>query len=150
MSAGVGATMRARTRSSSDRSSAPEGCHKARHRFKLVPSDELIEHHREARADFSAAVDRLVPALEAIAIATVRDALPTAERLEVLGEMNEDWALTLRIQRVLNSAGNVLFDIRVGADADLEDLIHEVGVDYLDLLLDITGEDYFGTQEIEA
>jgi hypothetical protein len=80
----------------------------------------------------------------------VRDVLPTAHRLEVLGEMNEDWAWTLRIQRVLDAGDRVLFDVAVGADADVEDHLHEVGVDYLDLLLDITGEDYFGTKVIEA
>jgi hypothetical protein len=80
----------------------------------------------------------------------VRDALPTAERLEVLGEMNEDWAWTLRIQRVIDADGAVLFDIKAGAaDRDVEDLIDEVGVDYLDLLLEITGEDYFGRHEID-
>lgn len=99
-----------------------------------MPADELIERHRGALAAFSAAVDRLVPVLEEMALAAVRDALPTAHRLEVLGEMTEDWAWTLRIQRVF--------------DADLEDHLHEVGVDYLDLLLDVTGEDYFGTTVI--
>jgi hypothetical protein len=114
-----------------------------------VPPAELIERHRAALANFSAVVDQLVPVLEEIALATVRDLFPTAHRLEVLGEMNEDWAWTLRIQRVLDADGAVLFDVAVGADADLEDHVHEVGVDYLDLLLEVTGEDYFGTHEIE-
>lgn len=115
-----------------------------------MPADELVDRHRDALAGFSAAVDRLVPMLRAIAVATVQDALPLAERLEVLGEMNEDWAWTLRIQRVLDAAGAVLFDVAIAADADVEELIYEVGVEYLDLLLEITGEDYFGRHEIEA
>ncbi len=115
-----------------------------------MPSDELIERHRQARDEFSASVERLVPILEEMAIATARDALATAHRLEVLGEMNEDWAWTLRIQRVLDADGTVLFDVAAGAEADVEDLIHEVGVDYLDLLLEVTGEEYFGTHEIET
>lgn len=114
-----------------------------------MPAQDLIARHRDALAGFTAVVDRLVPVLEAIAVATVRDALPTAARLEVLGEMNEDWAWTLRIQRVLDEDRTVLFNLATGADAVLEDLIHEVGVDYLDLLLEITGEDYFGRHEIE-
>jgi hypothetical protein len=118
--------------------------------LRVVPADELIERHRATLAEFSAAVDRLVSSLRAIALATVRDALPSAERLEVLGEMNEDWAWTLRIQRVLDSGGNVLFDMGAGANPEVEDLIHEVGIDYLDLLLEITGEDYFGTNVIQA
>lgn len=115
-----------------------------------MPPDELIDRYRQARDGFSAAVERLVPVLEEIAIATVRDALPAAQRLEVLGEMNEDWAWTLRIQRVLDVDGSVLFDLAAGADDDLDDLIHDVGIEYLDLLLEITGEDYFGSKEIEA
>jgi hypothetical protein len=115
-----------------------------------VPSDELLERHRQACDEFAAAAERLVPVLEEIAIATVRDALPAARRLEVLGEMNEDWAWTLRVQRVLDVDGTALFDIAAGGDDELEDLMHEVGVDYLDMLLEITGEVYFGHQEIEA
>jgi hypothetical protein len=115
-----------------------------------VPADDLIERHRDALAAFSGAVDRLVPVLEEIAFAAVRDVLPTAHRLEVLGEMTEDWAWTLRIQRVFDADDSVLFDVAVGADTELEDHLHEVGVDYLDLLLDLTGEDYYGTHEIEA
>ena len=115
-----------------------------------MPAEDLIHRHRDALADFSAAVDRLIPVLRATALATVRDAFPSAERLEVLGEINEDWAWTLRIQRVLDSGGGALFDVTTGADPDVEDLIHEVGIEYLDLLLEITGEDYFGTHEIPA
>jgi hypothetical protein len=115
-----------------------------------VPADELIGRHRIALAAFSAAVDRLVPVLEEIALAAVRDVLPTAHRLEVLGEMNEDWAWTLRIERVVDADDRVLFDVAAGADVDLDDHMHEVGVDYLDPLLDVTGEDYFGTNVIEA
>lgn len=115
-----------------------------------MPADELIERHRAAVAGFTSAVGRLRPVLEAIAVAAVRDVVPTAARLEVLGEMNEDWAWTLRIQRVLDVDGAVLFDGAVGGAAELEDHLHEVGFDYLDLLLQISGEEYLGRHEIEA
>ena len=126
------------------------GCHTRPLRSFCVPADELIERHRATVAGLTAAGGRLRPVLEAIAVAAVQDVVPAAARLEVLGEMNEDWAWTLRIQRVFDADDRVLFDIAVGADADLEDHLHEVGVDYLDLLLDVTGEDYVGTKVIEA
>lgn len=44
----------------------------------------------------------------------------------------------------------MLFDLAAGVDDELADLIHEVGIEYLDLLLEITGENYFGHKEIEA
>lgn len=115
-----------------------------------MPSDELIDRYRQAREQLSAAFEQLVPILQEIAIATVRAALPGARRLEVFGEMNEDWAWTLRIQRVLDADGAVLFELAPGVDDDLADLIHEVGTEYLDQLLEITGEDCFGHKEIEA
>lgn len=115
-----------------------------------IPADELIERHRAAVAGFTAAVGRLRPVLEAIAVAAVQDVVPAAARLEVLGEMNEDWAWTLRIQRVLDVDGAVLFDSAIGGAAGLEDHLHEVGIDYLDLLLQISGEDYLGRHEIVA
>ena len=75
-----------------------------------MPSADLIARHREALDVYSAAVAFLTPLLEEMAVAEVRDVLPAANQIQVLGEMNEDWAWRLRIQRVLDAKGNVQFD----------------------------------------
>jgi hypothetical protein len=62
----------------------------------------------------------------------------------VLGAMNEDWASVLRIRRVLDASSGVLFDVTVGADPEVEEVIDEVNVEYLDVLLDLTGDRYMG------
>lgn len=98
-----------------------------------------------ARASHAAAVERLVPDLIAGALAEVADVLPGAVSLEVLGETNEDGLDILRIQRVQNTQGDVLYDIETGhPDRAVEDRIDHVGSEYLDQLLDITYGQYFG------
>jgi hypothetical protein len=58
---------------------------------------------------------------------------------------------TLRIQRVLDGNGSVPFDIESGhPESAVEEAVDETGVEYLDLLLDLTGEDYLGVREIEG
>ena len=114
-----------------------------------MPSPELIAAFDAANERHTAAVADFVPLLVEMAIATVADVLPGADRLETEGEMNEDWAFTLRIQRVLDAAGEVLHDVSAGhEDPEVETTIDAVGVEYLDLLLDLTGEDYLGRQTI--
>lgn len=44
----------------------------------------------------------------------------------------------------------MLYDAAVVADDDIEDMIDEVGIEYLDVLLDLTGDDFMGTKSIEA
>lgn len=64
---------------------------------------------------------------------------------------NEDWIPVLRIQRVLDDDGRVLFDVGFGHDdRAVEDMIDEVGSEYLDLLLDLTGDDYMGAKSIDG
>ena len=67
-----------------------------------------------ARGAHAEAVAALVPALIASALAEVAEVLPEATSLEVLGETNEDGLDILRIQRVRNAAGNVLYNIDAG------------------------------------
>jgi hypothetical protein len=44
-----------------------------------------------------------------------------------------------------------LFDVAEGRDDErVEETIDEVGVEYLDLLLDLTGDDYMGSREVEV
>ena len=58
-------------------------------------------------------------------------------------------AAALRIQRVLDADGEVLYDIESGHDdPDVENRIDEVGFEYLDLLLDLTGNDYLGRKTV--
>lgn len=104
--------------------------------------DAAYQRHTEAVAE-------LDPLLVEMALATVAEVLPGADILETEGEMNEDWAFTLRIQRVLDADGGVLYDASAGhEDPEVETTIDEVGFDYLDLLLDITGEEYLGRRTI--
>ena len=92
-----------------------------------------------------------MPTLIAGALAEVADVLPGAVSLEVLGETNEDGLEILRIQRVRNAQGEVLYDIETGhPDGAIEDRIDHVGSEYLDQLLDITYGTYFGTNVLEV
>jgi hypothetical protein len=104
--------------------------------------ERLLEAHRRAAAD-------LVPVLEELALATIREVLPDADRLQVHGEFNEDWIRTLRIQRIVDDDGTVLFDGALGhPDEQVHAMIDEVGVEYLDVLLDLTGDEYMGWHEV--
>lgn len=116
-----------------------------------MPEPSLIAAFEAAQRRNTAAVAELVPLLVEMAIATVAEVLPGADALETEGEMNEDWVFTLRIQRVLDAAGEGLYDVSVGhEDSEVETTIDEVGVDYLDLLLDLTGDEYLGRKTMTA
>lgn len=114
-----------------------------------MPTAALIDAFEQARERHAAAVAALVPLLVEMSFALISENLPGADVLDVFGEMNEDWAFRLRIQRVLDQSGRVLYDVESRHD-DLvvEDTIDQVGVDYLDLLLDLTGEDFLGRTSI--
>jgi len=110
-----------------------------------MPSAALIEAFETARQRHVAAITALVPLLVEMSFSYVAEVLPGAEVLDVFGQMKEDWAFTLRILRVLDREGRVLFDADTGhEDPVVEDTVDQVGVDYLDVLLDLTGDDYLG------
>lgn len=112
--------------------------------------DDVSARLELAREAHVKAVDSLVPALISGAHAEVAEALPGATSLEVLGETNEDGLDILRIHRVRNSAGELLYDIDSGhPDCVVEDRMDLVGSEYLDQLLDITYGQYFGTHILE-
>lgn len=114
-----------------------------------MPNQSLIEAFDGARERHAAAVADLIPLLIEMALTTVADVLPSAEVLETEGEMNEDWLFTLRIQRVLDGNGRLLYQIAAGhGSSEIEQTIDEVGFDYLDLLLDLTGDEYLGRKRI--
>jgi hypothetical protein len=116
-----------------------------------MPNPSLTEAFSTAQQRHADAVAGLVPLLIEMALTTVSEVLPGATVLETEGEMNEDWLFTLRIQRVLGTDGAVLYDIGIGHDdPEVETCIDEVGFEYLDLLLDLTGDDYRGRKAVSV
>ncbi|HNI35793.1 MAG TPA: hypothetical protein PLV93_10360 [Microthrixaceae bacterium] len=114
-----------------------------------MPSQTLIDAFTAAKKRHTSAVADLVPLLVEMSLMTVVEVIPGAETLETEGEMNEDWIFTLRIQRVLDGDGAVLYDTTGGHDdPTVEKAIDEVGVEYLDLLLDLTGDDFLGSKRL--
>jgi hypothetical protein len=88
---------------------------------------------------------------ERLAIETIVDVLPGASAVEVHGEFNEDWLRTLRVRRVLSADGTVLSDVEQGhEDRRVEAAIDNVNTEYLDLLLDPTGDSYMGESLLES
>ncbi len=111
----------------------------------------------ELEAEFGRVLDEwqrlgsmLAELAERLAIGTLVDVLPGALVVEVHGEFNEDWLRTLRVRRVLAADSTVLFDVEVGHDDHrVEAAIDEVNTEYLDLLLDLTGDAYMRASAIE-
>ncbi len=92
----------------------------------------------------------LVPLVERMAFESVAEVLPGTHALEVHGEINEDWLPILRIQRVFDARGVELFDADDGHDdRTVEDAIDNANTEYLDLLLDLTGDEYMCTKTLE-
>lgn len=112
----------------------------------------------ELEAQFNRVLDEwqalgrtLAELCERLAVETLADALPDASVIEVHGEFNEDWLRALRTRRVLTADGTVLFDVEQGHDNPrIEAAIDEVNSEYLDLLLDLTGDAYMGPAVIAA
>lgn len=76
--------------------------------------------------------------------------LPTATTAGVEGWTNEGWLRVLRVRRVLDADGVVLFDDGQREDRVVEDLVDEVGTEYLDFLFDLTGDTYMSHRERAA
>jgi hypothetical protein len=91
-----------------------------------------------------------VPLVERMALQSVAEVLSGATTLEVHGAHNEDLLPTLRITRVRDASGHELFDVDAGHENQrVEAMIDRVDTEYLDLLLDLTGDQYMGTGAID-
>lgn len=100
--------------------------------------DNAMRRHRAAR-------DEVVQLLRRLALGTLADVLPAAATIEALGELSEDWSPTLRVERVRDADGRVLFDVDTGhPDRAVEDAVDLVDIEYLDVLIDLTGAEYMG------
>lgn len=115
------------------------------------------QNEPEGRAEFeavlvqyTAAGERLAQLAEQLALAEVRTLLPEAAVVEVHGWMNEDWLKVLRIRAVRSDTGTTLFDVEAGAEPEIEDALHEIGTELLDLLVDLTGDAFMGTYTLEV
>lgn len=116
-----------------------------------MPHQELTTTFQTALRRHADAVADLVPLLVEMVMSSIIEVLPGAAALETEGEMNEDWAFTLRVQRVLATDGAVLYDVESGDDdPEVEATIDEVGTDYLDLLLHLTGDEYMGRSTVRG
>lgn len=115
-----------------------------------MPHAALTDEYNRVREEYENAAQALAPLLIEMALASVAEVLPGTHELDVVGEINEDWIPILRIQRVLDDDGGVLFDIAFGHHEEaVEDVIDQVGSEYLDLLLDLTGDDFMGAKTID-
>lgn len=115
-----------------------------------MPQTALTDEYNSVRGEYEKAARALVPLLIEMALESIAEVLPGAHELDVVGEINEDWIPILRIQRVLDDDGGVLFDIAFGHHEEaVEDLIDQVGSEYLGLLLDLTGDDFMGAKTID-
>lgn len=115
-----------------------------------MPDPALVDTFRNARQEYERARRALVPLAERMAIESVADVLPGAETLEVHGEYNEDSIPVLRIQRVVDASGETLFAATEGDDEpSVEDTVDTVDTEYLDLLIDLTGDEYLGNRSID-
>ena len=111
----------------------------------------------ELKAEFSRVLDdwqvlarSLAELSERLTIETLTDLLPGVSVVEVHGKLNEDWLRILRVRRVLAADGAVVFDAEEGhEEARVEEAIDEVNSEYLDLLLDLTGDTFMGSSAIE-
>ncbi len=110
---------------------------------------ELEAQFGRVLSEWQALGATLAELAERLAVETLVDVLPGASVVEVYGEFNEDWQRTLRIRRVLAADGTVPFDVEEGhEDPQVETAIDEVNTEYLDLLLDLTGDTYMGASAI--
>lgn len=115
-----------------------------------MSNQNLVAEFRTTRNQWDALGQALAPLAEQLAFETVAGVLPGAAVIEVRGEINEDWLRILRIQRVVSGEGDVLFDVAEGhEDRRVEDAIDEANAEYLDLLLDLTGDLYMGNHTLE-
>jgi hypothetical protein len=111
---------------------------------------ELVATFERTYRQYTSSAQALVPLAERLALAQVAEVLPGTSRLEVFGHLTEDWIAVLRIQRILSNRGEILFDIAFGhPDRRVEETVDVVNSEYLDLLIDLTGDEFMGHRTID-
>lgn len=114
-----------------------------------MPDLDLMAEFRQKRDEWDALGQTLAAMAERLAIATIVDVIPSAATVELFGEFNEDLLRILRIRRIRSSTGELLFDVAEGHDDPrVEAAVDEANYEYLDLLLDLTGDIHMGRSSI--
>lgn len=114
-----------------------------------MPTPEQATEYRAGRERYDTAADELREQLVRMALTTLAEVLPGADSIDALGTYNEDLIPTLRIQRVRSAEGEVVFDVDRGhPNRAVEDAVDRVDIEYLEVLIDITGNRYMGTVTI--
>ncbi len=110
----------------------------------MLTCERMVTEHRLLS-------EELAEVLRRVALARIRDVLPTADVIEVYGDFNEDLVSRLRIRRVVDGVGGVLFDVREGHDdRRVEEMVDEVDIEYLGRLAAVTYGAYSGRSEVHA
>lgn len=99
--------------------------------------ESALRSYRQAQA-------ALEVALMEMASSAIGRAVPAATSVEVQGELNLDGAWTLRISRILGPAGEVLVGPLGECDASIVEVLEEIETDFLDALMDATGNRLVG------
>jgi hypothetical protein len=116
-----------------------------------VPDYELRSRYRTLLDQHSRLGRDLTELLRLAIIDLPREVLPGSSVAEVHGHINEDWLTVLRIERVLDEAGGVLFDVETGhPDRVVEDLIDRIDTEFLDHLVYLAPDAYLGRHTLVA
>ena len=110
-----------------------------------TPDHDLRSRYRDGLDRHSRLGRELVEMLPAVIIDLLREVLPDSASVEVHGEVNEDWLTVVRVERVLGTNGDVLFDASTGhPDQAVEDLVDRVDTEFLDHLVYLAPDAYLG------
>lgn len=114
-----------------------------------MPTPEMVSEYRAARERYDMAAVDLQNQLVRMTLTTLADVLPGTESVDAVGSYDEDLIPTLRIQRVRSVEGEDLFDVDRGHPTRaVEDAVDRVDIEYLDVLIAVTGNRYMGAVTI--
>lgn len=103
-----------------------------------------------AKSNYSEAARRLAEMLEVVALGAVKHLFPAAHMITVKGSHGEEGEPRLRLQVILDADANVLWSGDNPADDAVEDAISAIDMEYLDWLIDITGDEWFGQHDLDG
>lgn len=113
-----------------------------------MPTGTTIYAHSQTREAYYRARNEYALTLERMAAEAILELFEKADSVVLQGEDSYDSGPILRIQRILDNAENVLWDVE-DPDEDFEDQLSEIEHEFLDALIDITGDDWYGENSLD-